>query len=98
MKCPHTIFQKEESSGEINKNYLKKSLTSLISTCYNAIRTLLNSAFLCVQKGAFEKKGGFAVKVRSSVKNAKSLKEKEASELSVKIQNTNRDRVNYSLF
>ena len=68
MKCPHTIFQKEESSGEINKNYLKKSLTSLISTCYNAIRTLLNSAFLCVQKGAFEKKGGFAVKVRSSVK------------------------------
>ena len=98
MKCPHTIFQKEESSGEINKNYLKKSLTSLISTCYNAIRTLLNSAFLCVQKGAFEKKGGFAVKVRSSVnlfaKNAKSLKEKEASELSVKIQNTNRDRVN----
>ena len=68
MKCPHTIFQKEESSGEINKNYLKKSLTSLISTCYNAIRTLLNSAFLRVQKGAFEKKGGFAVKVRSSVK------------------------------
>ena len=68
LKCPHTIFQKEESSGEINKNYLKKSLTSLISTCYNAIRTLLNSAFLCVQKGAFEKKGGFAVKVRSSVK------------------------------
>ena len=59
------------SKGRIiwrDKNYLKKSLTSLISTCYNAIRTLLNSAFLCVQKGAFEKKGGFAVKVRSSVK------------------------------
>ena len=62
------FYSQNESSGEINKNYLKKSLTSLISTCYNAIRTLLNSAFLCVQKGAFEKKGGFAVKVRSSVK------------------------------
>mgnify|MGYP003219279524 CR=1 FL=1 len=95
MKCPHTIFQKEESSGEINKNYLKKSLTSLISTCYNAIRTLLNSAFLCVQKGAFEKKDH---QLNLFAKNAKSLKEKEASELSVKIQNTNRDRVNYSLF
>ena len=93
MKCPHTIFQKEESSGEINKNYLKKSLTSLISTCYNAIRTLLNSAFLCVQKGAFEKKGGFAVKVRSSVKPIC----EEASELSVRIRNTNRDRVDLVL-
>ena len=68
MKCLHMIYQKEELSGEINKKIVKKQLTSFICACYNAIRTLLNSAFLRVQKGAFEKKGGFAVKVRSSVK------------------------------
>ena len=105
MKCPHTIFQKEESSGEINKNYLKKSLTFFVYACYNAIRTLLNSAFLCVQKykkGLLRRKedllGREDHQLNLFAKNAKSLKEKEASELSVKIQNTNRDRVNYSLF
>ncbi len=47
------IYPREESSGEINKavkNICKKSLTFFVYACYNAIRTLLNSAFLCVQK------------------------------------------------
>ena len=80
-KLPNAFFKVELEnghqilatiSGKLRMNFIRilpgDKVTSLISTCYNAIRTLLNSAFLCVQKGAFEKKGGFAVKVRSSVK------------------------------
>lgn len=61
---------------------------------YNAIWTLLEKYL----KRTFIEKGGFAVKVRSSVnlfaKSAKLSREKEASELSVRIQSISRDRVN----
>ena len=46
-------FQREESSGEINKNYFVK-VANVNLPCYNVKRSFL--------------KGGFNVKVRSSVK------------------------------
>lgn len=71
---------------------------------YNIIRTLFGKYLKNAENRrnrAFIEKGGFAVKVRSSVslfaRNAKSSREKEASELSVRIRSTNRDRVNYFL-
>ena len=60
-------FQREESSGEINKKYVDFHKVSV----YNIIRTLfgkyLKNAENCRNR-AFIEKGGFAVKVRSSVK------------------------------
>ena len=47
-------FQREESSGEINKNYFCESIANVNLPCYNVKRSFL--------------KGGFNVKVRSSVK------------------------------
>ena len=67
---------------------------------YNIIRTLFGKYLKNAENRrnrAFIEKGGFAVKVRSFARNAKSSREKEASELSVRIRSTNRDRVNYFL-
>ena len=61
---------------------------------YNAIWTLLEKYL----KRTFIEKGGFAVKVDHQLnlfaKSAKLSREKEASELSVRIQSISRDRVN----
>ena len=61
------IFQKEESSGEINKKYVDFHKVSV----YNIIRTLFGKYLKNAEnrrKRTFIEKGGFAVKVRSSVK------------------------------